>query len=95
MACFLVCIKTKRAVMRVFIDYLAEKVGFEPTLGLTLGLISSQVHSATLPLLQVTNFTCLSIAGLTRLAQTAVLALQNTRLLANVSVHFLSTMSSC
>ena len=31
---------------------LAEKVGFEPTVSFTLRLISSQVHSATLPLLR-------------------------------------------
>ena len=36
---------------------MAEKVGFEPTVDLTLRLISSQVHSATLPLLRVTNST--------------------------------------
>lgn len=30
---------------------LAEKVGFELTVGFTLRLISSQVHSAALPLL--------------------------------------------
>ena len=29
--------------------WLAERVGFEPTVGLTLRLISSQVHSTTLP----------------------------------------------
>ena len=28
---------------------LAERVGFEPTVGLHLRLISSQVHSTTLP----------------------------------------------
>ena len=28
---------------------LAERVGFEPTVGLNLRLISSQVHSTTLP----------------------------------------------
>ena len=28
---------------------MAERVGFEPTVGLTLRLISSQVHSTTLP----------------------------------------------
>ena len=33
--------------------YLAEKEGFEPSVGSPLRLISSQVHSTTLPLLRV------------------------------------------
>ena len=37
--------------MGLIIDYLAEKVGFEPTVMLPPRLISSQVHSTTLPLL--------------------------------------------
>ena len=41
--------KQKRAEMRVFTGRLAERVGFEPTVGLRLRLISSQVHSTTLP----------------------------------------------
>ena len=32
---------------------MAERVGFEPTVGLHLRLISSQVHSTTLPPLQM------------------------------------------
>jgi hypothetical protein len=34
--------------------FLAERVGFEPTVGSPLRLISSQVHSTTLPPLQLT-----------------------------------------
>ncbi len=34
---------------------LAERVGFEPTVGLHQRLISSQVHSTTLPPLQKSN----------------------------------------
>lgn len=30
-------------------DFMAERVGFEPTVPLTVRLISSQVHSTTLP----------------------------------------------
>ncbi len=37
---------------------LAERVGFEPTVGLHLRLISSQVHSTTLPPLRLSfNYT--------------------------------------
>ena len=35
---------------------LAEKVGFEPTVGFTLRRISSAVHSTTLPLLRTKDF---------------------------------------
>ncbi len=41
----------KSAERRIFIGSLAEKVGFEPTVMLPPRLISSQVHSTTLPLL--------------------------------------------
>ena len=41
----------KCAKRRIFKGYLAEKVGFEPTVMLPPRLISSQVHSTTLPLL--------------------------------------------
>ena len=37
--------------------YLAERVGFEPTVGSHLRLISSQVHSTTLPPLRGRDFT--------------------------------------
>ncbi len=47
---------------------MAEKVGFEPTVDLTLRLISSQVHSTTLPLLRVTNSTCEIFKAVTSLA---------------------------
>ena len=44
--------REKKGPARVlFIDFLAEKVGFEPTVMLPPRLISSQVHSTTLPLL--------------------------------------------
>ena len=36
---------------------LAERVGFEPTVGIYLRLISSQVHSTTLPPLRDANST--------------------------------------
>jgi hypothetical protein len=39
-----------------FFLLLAERVGFEPTVGLILRLISSQVHSATLPPLRCSVF---------------------------------------
>src|SRR5574340_1393032 len=39
----------KRPGRRLFAGVLAERVGFEPTVGLHLRLISSQVHSTTLP----------------------------------------------
>ena len=41
----------KSPEMVLFIGDLAEKVGFEPTVMLPPRLISSQVHSTTLPLL--------------------------------------------
>ena len=41
--------------MGLFIGDLAEKVGFEPTVMLPPRLISSQVHSTTLPLLLHSN----------------------------------------
>ena len=42
---------TKRKKLRslFLLDNMAERVGFEPTVGLHLRLISSQVHSTTLP----------------------------------------------
>ena len=44
--------RNKKSPERVlFIGDLAEKVGFEPTVMLPPRLISSQVHSTTLPLL--------------------------------------------
>ena len=42
-------IKQKRPERRLFVMHVAERVGFEPTVGLHLRLISSQVHSTTLP----------------------------------------------
>ena len=39
----------KRAKALDLLDYLAERVGFEPTVDLHPRLISSQVHSTTLP----------------------------------------------
>ena len=43
-------VQTKRWLESLFfIDLLAERVGFEPTVDLRLRLISSQVHSTTLP----------------------------------------------
>ena len=46
---------------------MAERVGFEPTVGLHLRLISSQVHSTTLPPLQMP----LVVGKARRLAQAA------------------------
>ena len=43
------------AMESVSVD-LAEKEGFEPSVGSPLRLISSQVHSTTLPLLRVKNW---------------------------------------
>ena len=37
----------------MWLSEVAEKVGFEPTEGLHLRLISNQVHSTTLPPLQI------------------------------------------
>jgi hypothetical protein len=41
--------KKKRLESLFLLDNLAEREGFEPSVGLTLRLISSQVHSTTLP----------------------------------------------
>ena len=45
--------KEYRLLNLLTIDFLAERVGFEPTVGLHLRLISSQVHSTTLPPLRL------------------------------------------
>lgn len=50
---FWVCKNKKRPEMCVFTHFLAERVGFEPTVDLHPRLISSQVHSTTLPPLRV------------------------------------------
>ena len=44
------------------LDFMAERVGFEPTVDLHPRLISSQVHSTTLPPLRRVQL-CGSIAG--------------------------------
>ena len=49
----MVCIKQKRVGKLIKYMHLAEKEGFEPSVGSPLRLISSQVHSTTLPLLRV------------------------------------------
>ena len=61
----MVCIKTKRAERRVIACYLAERVGFEPTVRLPVRLISSQVHSTTLPPLRVTKI--ISLPGMRKI----------------------------
>ena len=61
----LVGIKTKRAVRRVNAWYLAERVGFEPTVRLPVRLISSQVHSTTLPPLRVAKI--ISLRGMRKI----------------------------
>ncbi len=43
----------KCALGRIFTDLLAEEEGFEPSVVLPLRLISSQVHSTTLPPLRI------------------------------------------
>ena len=48
-ACLWVCKNKKRPERRLFTWCLAERVGFEPTVRLPVRLISSQVHSTTLP----------------------------------------------
>ena len=45
----MVCRNKKAPGRRMFVGWLAERVGFEPTVGSPLRLISSQVHSTTLP----------------------------------------------
>ncbi len=54
-------INKKRPERRLFVDQLAERVGFEPTVDLHPRLISSQVHSTTLPPLRRVQL-CGSIA---------------------------------
>ncbi len=48
-------LKSKKPLRRGFLR-MAERVGFEPTVGLHLRLISSQVHSTTLPPLRSAQF---------------------------------------
>ena len=50
------CRRKKTAWIGGFLIILAERVGFEPTVGLHLRLISSQVHSTTLPPLRSAGF---------------------------------------
>ena len=47
------CTKKKPSEINHLASILAERVGFEPTVVLPLRLISSQVHSTTLPPLRV------------------------------------------
>ena len=61
--CFMVCKKQKTSVRVFLIGFLAEKVGFEPTVMLPPRLISSQVHSATLPLLLHSTLRLLTAAN--------------------------------
>ena len=56
-------------------ELLAERVGFEPTVDSRLRLISSQVHSTTLPPLRVENGYFRKIAIVSELACTAKLTL--------------------
>ena len=45
----MVCMNKKSHLRLILYRFLAERVGFEPTVDLRLRLISSQVHSTTLP----------------------------------------------
>ena len=54
-------LKTRVSELEEFV--LAERVGFEPTVGSHLRLISSQVHSTTLPPLRVENVVVISERG--------------------------------